>query len=194
MQATLMNVGDNARVISDKSNSRVTIEIGQMIETNIHDVHYNMISRAAATDTLLVVPKGIKRSPRLHKIMELMQVVATGPYDEVLSGYATVIEQGDIIRLRPTRTEMRLNLREQARAEVLRASKKVNIREQGDEVTRQNPKTIVTPPSEQRPEKTIKLPPSETQEPKVVGPGKISDELKQMMTADSGRGVQTVED
>lgn len=162
MQATLMNVGDNVRVVNDKSNIAVTIGIGQIVETNIHDVHFHMIRRAVTTETLLIVPRGVKQSARLRTIMRLLRDVESESYDELLTEYATVIEQGEVLNLRPTRTEMRLQLRDAARHEVdtaLRAQK-VNIREQGDEVTRQPaaPQKVVVPPAETQQPKRVESP------------------------------------
>lgn len=161
MQATLLNFGDNTRVVNNMQNTAVSIGIGQVVETDIHDVHYHMIRRSIATETLLVVPKDVKQSPRLQTIMQLLKGIETEPYDELLRTYFTVIPQREDIKLRPNRTEMRHQLRDHARFEVATALKlqsKVVIHEQGDDVTRrrEEPKTVVVPPPEsQEPKKII---------------------------------------
>lgn len=151
MQATLMNFGANTRVINDMNNAAVSIGIGQIVETDIHDVHFHMIRRAIATETLLVVPKEVKQTPRLQTIMQLLRGIEAEPYDELLTLYLTVVPQGETLNLRPTRIEMRFQLLDHARREVaiaLQLQSKVNIREEGDDTTRNRdtPKKVETPP------------------------------------------------
>lgn len=159
MQAFLMNFGDNTRVVNDSSNTAVSIGIGELKECDIHDVHFHMIRRAIASETLLVVPKEVKKTERLGAIMNLMRELMTESYEDVLAKYNMLetTEDGEAPRLRPTRDQMRLTLRDMARAEVavaLRLQSKVVIHEQGDEVTRRV------------------VPPEETQRPDVVEPKK----------------------
>lgn len=158
MQATLINFGDNTRVVNDSTNTAVSIGIGELKECDIHDVHFHMIRRAIATETLLVVPKDVRKTERLNAIMQLMRELMTESYDDVLTKYNMLgsdTEDGEAPRIRPTRDQMRKQLRDVARQEVavaLRLQSKVNIREQGDEVTRKV------------------VPPAETQTPDVVEP------------------------
>lgn len=141
MQAYLLNFGDNTRVVNDTSNSAVSIGIGELKECDIHDVHFHMIRRGVANETLLVVPKDVRRTERLDAIMALMRELMTEAYDDVLAKYNMLGDaDDDAPRIRPTRDQMRHHLRDLARQEVATALKlqsKVNIREQGDAVTRQ---------------------------------------------------------
>jgi len=165
MQAYLLNFGDNTRVVNDSSNTAVSIGIGELKECDIHDVHFHMIRRAIATETLLVVPKDVKKTERLNTIMSLMRELMTEPYEAVLEKYNMLggsDEDGEAPRIRPTRDQMRLQLRDLARQEVaaaLRLQSKVNIREQGDERTRQpvqkEPETIIAPEAKEPPPKPV---------------------------------------
>jgi hypothetical protein len=164
MQAFLLNFGDNTRVVSDSKNVAVSIGIGELKECDIHDVHYHMIRRAVAKETLLVVPKEVKRTERLNAIMTLMRELMTEPYEDVLAKYNLLGDDDpEHVKIRPTREQMRHQLKDIARQEVataLRLQSKVNIREEGDEVTRKP----ATPPTEQ-PE-VIKVP--EQPPPQVI--------------------------
>lgn len=160
MQAYLMNFGDNTRVVNDSHNAAVSIGIGELKECDIHDVHFHMIRRAVATETLLIVPKEVRQSERLSAIMSLMRELHTESYDDVLAKYNLLgVEHDDEApKIRPTRDQMRLMLRDLARQEVaaaLRLQSKVVIHEQGDPVTRNRPDNItkelpghVAPPKE----------------------------------------------
>jgi hypothetical protein len=170
MQVTLMNFGANTRVVNDSNNTAVSIGIGQIVETDVHDVHFHMIRRCVATETLLVVPKDVKQSDRLRSIMELLRGIETEPYDELLTQYFKVIPQGEDINIRPHRTEMRLQLLDHARREVavaLQLQSKVNIREEGDKVTRdRDPKTVVVPPEESQNPKKVESPDAKDKAPR----------------------------
>lgn len=164
MQAFLLNFGDNTRVVCDSKNVAVAIGIGELKEFDIHDVHFHMIRRGVAKETLLVVPKEVRRTERLDAVMTLMRELMTEPYDDVLAKYNLLgDEDPEHVKIRPTRDQMRHQLKDIARQEVaiaLRLQSKVNIREEGDEVTRKP----ATPPTEQ-PE-VIKVP--EQPPPQVI--------------------------
>lgn len=162
MQAYLLNFGANTRVVNDSSNMAVSIGIGELKECDIHDVHFHMIRRAVATETLLVVPKDVKKTEQLSAIMGLMAKLQTEAYDEVLAEYNLLGgngEDNEDPKVRPSRDQMMLMLRDMARKEVataLRLQSKVIIREQGDDVTRRpvprpEPKTIIAPEAKQPP-------------------------------------------
>lgn len=169
MQAFLLNFGDNTRVVCDSKNVNVAIGIGELKECDIHDVHFHMIRRAVARETLLVVPKEVRRTERLDAIMTLMRELMTEPYDDILAKYNLLgDEDPEHIKIRPTRDQMRHQLKDIARQEVaaaLRLQSKVNIREEGDAVTRGFPLKESERPPEHPPE-TIKVPPQEP--PKVI--------------------------
>lgn len=149
MQAFIINFGDNTRVVNDSTNVPMSIGIGELKECDIHDVHYHMIRRAIATETLLVVPKDVRRTERLNAIMSLMREIQTEPYDDVLAKYNMLDHDehsDEPTKIRPTRDQMRQLLRDEARREVataLRLQSRVIIHEQGDEVTRK-----IVPPQE----------------------------------------------
>jgi hypothetical protein len=159
MQAQLLNFGDNTRVVSNINNEAVSIGIGQIVECDIHDVHFHMIRRAIATETLMVVPKEVRPSPKLNAITALLRGIETEPYDELLVAFNKALpgpglEEG---LYRPTRDQIRLALREAARIEVaavLHLQSKVTIHEQGDPVTRQEVPKVVTPPKVETPKET----------------------------------------
>lgn len=144
MQAFLMNFGDNSRVVNDAANAAVMIGIGKIVECDIHEVHFQMIRRAVGTETLMAVPRETRITPRLRTIMDILIGIDTQPYDELLQAFFKAlpppgIEEG---QYRPTRDMIRVALREAARKEVgaaLQLQSKVNIREQGDAITRQVP-------------------------------------------------------
>ena len=175
MQAYLLNFGANTRVVNDSNNVAHSIGIGELKECDIHDVHFHMIRRAVATETLLVVPKDVKKTEQLNAIMGLMKKLQVDAYDDVLMEYNLLGGNGDDNdepRVRPTRDQMMLVLRDMARKEVaaaLRLQSKVTIREQGDEVTRREvpreppPKVIETPESREPPPKPV--PPKKAKKP-----------------------------
>lgn len=168
MQTTLMNFGDNSRVVSDINNGAILIGIGEIVECDIHDVHFNMIRRAIATETLMAVPKDVRPTPKLKSIMELLRGLEVLPYDELLQKFFEVlpppgVEEG---AYRPTRGMIRIALGEASRLEVAAALKlqsRVVIHEQGDKVTRQE----VPPPT--KPEVIDK---SKEPKPDTNAPGK----------------------
>lgn len=164
MQVQLLNFGDNTRVVNDISNGPVSIGIGKLVECDIHDVHFHMIRRAIATETLMVVPKDVRKSARLVALMKLLEGLEVEPYDELLAGFNEVLPPPGLEEqaYRPTRDQMRLALREASRKEVaaaLQLQSRVTIREEGDKVTRQE----VPPPA---PAKEIKTPEATTPPPK----------------------------
>lgn len=135
MQAYLMNFGANTRVVNDSKNMPISIGIGELKECDIHDVHFHMIRRGVAKETLLVVPKELKRTERLIAIMDLIRVIETDPQDVVTKMFHEIVpadETGNLIA-RPTRGQMRAALMHHARIEVaavLRLQSKVFIREE----------------------------------------------------------------
>lgn len=164
MQATLMNFGDNTRVVCDVNNKQIVIGIGKIVETDIHDAHFHMIKRAVKTDTLMVVPKTAVMSDRLLQITGLLESLDGENYDDALRHFNELLPNDGTAKFRPTRDMIRVALRETARDEVGRAlgmASRVMIHEEGDQTTRKDP--------EPEP-KTIVVPPEETQQPKVVEP------------------------
>lgn len=180
MQVHLLNFGDNTRVVNDMNNAAVSVGIGEVKECDIHDVHFHMIRRAIASETLLVVPKDVRKNERLTAIMSLMQELHTEPYDDVLAKYNVleVAGEDEAPKIRPTRDQMRLTLRDLARQEVaiaLKLQSKVNIREEGDAVTRdRDPKTIVVPPSETQQPKRVETPDAKDKAPRKASGSKKS--------------------
>jgi hypothetical protein len=166
MQATLLNFGGNTRVVNDNENKPVPIGIGAIVECNIHDVHFHMIRRAVANETLMVIPHDARLTPKLSGIMELLRGIETEPYEELLQRFFEVLpppglEEG---AYRPDRSMIRHALLEASRVEVaktLRLQSRVVIREQGDEITRTEVPPLGQP-------KTIEVPPQDP--PKVIDP------------------------
>lgn len=146
MRTTLMNFGDNIRVVSDVSGAQKSIAIGEMIAMDLHEVHYNMINAGSATDTLIIVPEDAEMSDKLKGIMGLMAELREGDEAEMIQRFTEVMGPNPE-SLRPTRSMMQLALREVARKEVrtakaawIMSGKKVPIREEGDKETRKEPK------------------------------------------------------
>lgn len=138
MHAVLMNFGDNTRVVYDTSNKPFAIDIGQIVEAEIQEVHFHMIRRAVGTDTLMIVPKDAKISPKLQAIMDMLKSIETDPYDVVLQKFNEVGAEKrdeDHVPLKPTRSNMRRMLLDLAKFEVAKAlhmTSKVVIKEEGD--------------------------------------------------------------
>jgi outer membrane biosynthesis protein TonB len=158
MQATLLNFGDNTRVVCDTSNKPFEIGIGKIVEADLHDLHFNMIRQAVATDTLMVVPKETRMSEKLRAITTMLEAIETAPYDELLKSFLDMVPgDGDTQSFRPTRHQMRTALATLARVEVGKAlglASRVVIREEGDEVTRRQPdeiEKIIQQPEEPKP-------------------------------------------
>jgi hypothetical protein len=175
MQAYIMNFGDNTRVVNDSSNTAFSIGIGELKECDIHDVHYHMIRRGIATETLLVVPKEIRKTERLEAIMALLKGIAEDPYEEVLQRYNEIVETPENVTLRPTRDHMRLTLRGVARTEVAKAlqmQSKVVIHEQGDAVTRQEIPKQPPPEKIESPDRKDKAPREPAKKAKSAKPSK----------------------
>lgn len=135
MQAYLMNFGANTRVVNDSSNMPVSIGIGELKECDIHDVHFAIIRRSVGTETLLAVPKEVKRSERLILIMDILKVIESEAIDVLTAKFHEIVpadETGKLVA-RPTRQQMRAALMHHARIEVataLRLQSKVFIREE----------------------------------------------------------------
>lgn len=163
MQVSLMNFGGNTRVVNDMNNAAVSIGIGKIVECDIHDVHFHMIRRAVASETLMVVPKEVRMTPKLVAIMDLLRGLDSEPYDELLAAFFKAlpppgVEEG---QFRPTRDQIRLALLLASRREVAAALKlqsRVTIHEQGDEVTRKEPEQPTKQP-EKAPEVKEPTPP-----------------------------------
>lgn len=165
IQAVLMNFGDNTRVVYDIKNKPFAIEIGQVVEADIHDVHFHMIKRGVATDTLMVVPKEAPISPKLQAILDILKSIETDPYDQLLQKFNVVAAEirNEEVPLQPARHMIRRLLRDLAKYEVAKAlhmTSKVVIHEQGDETTRQvvpppqpEPKVVTPPPDDKAPAK-----------------------------------------
>jgi hypothetical protein len=136
MQATMMNFGNNTRVVSASDGKPIRIEVGSIIDADIHEVHFNMIRNAVANETLLVVPKDVKPTEKLAGIMELMKRVDTEEEHALIRRF-TEIAGPNPENIRPTRGMIRIALREIARTEsrktmmnyVMGTNTKVNIRE-----------------------------------------------------------------
>jgi hypothetical protein len=140
MQATLLNFGDNTRVVCDSGNKPIAISIGEVIDCDIHDAHFHMIKRAVKTDTLMVVPKETRISEKLQGIIDVLKMASVEPYEVLLQRFNEVVPYDEERSLRPTRGAMLAALRDIASYEVAKAlhmTSKVVIREEGDEVTRQ---------------------------------------------------------
>lgn len=180
MQAMLMNFGDCTRVVCDSKNNPVVIDIGKVVDTDIHDAHFHLIKRGVATDTLMIVPKGAKISDKLQRIVALLKAIEEAPYDDVLREFNEVVPYDEENGARPARHEMRRLLRDQARYEVAKAlhmQSKVTIHEQGDEVTRQPVgddhsdgmlREIIAPPKQ----------PATPQEPEAPAPAPVRKAAK----------------
>lgn len=139
MQAMLLNFGDSTRVVCDSNNSPVVIDIGKVVESDIHDAHFHLIKRGIATDTLMVVPKGARVSDKLQSIVGLMRSMDEEPYDALLTEFNKVVPYDEENGFRPARHEMLRLLRDLARHEVaksLHMQSRVVIHEEGDAVTR----------------------------------------------------------
>lgn len=142
MKTTLMNFGDNIRVVSDVDGMQKSIGIGEMVTMDMHEVHYNMINAGSSTETLIIVPEDAEMSDKLKGIMGLMAELREGDEAEMIARFTEVMGPNPD-SLRPTRSMMQIALREVARKEVrtakaawIMSGKKVPIREEGDEETR----------------------------------------------------------
>lgn len=147
MQATLMNFGDNTRVVRDSHNQQVTIGIGEIKSADIHEVHFNMIKNGQGSETLLIVPDSVDPTPKLKGIMELMPDLATADEHSLINRFTAICGPAPEGSVRPSRAMIRVALREQARTEARKTianailaekegTTKATIREQGDKNTR----------------------------------------------------------
>jgi hypothetical protein len=153
MQTVLMNFGDNIRVINDAQNIPHAIDIGKIVELDVHEVHLRMLKAGVADETLIVVDHDMLKyaSKRLVTIMECLHGLNGEDYDALLEKFNS-INGPNPDNIRPTRDMLCIALRELARqeaAKMIRTSgrpsapaspPKTFIREQGDEVTRQDQK------------------------------------------------------
>ena len=137
MQIVLLNFSDAPRSLVDRRNRNVTVGVGEMKAADIHESHFAMLKRG----TFLALPEEITIPERTLAAVKLMGVVATIPYEELLQQFWGLAER-DPHRLRPTRDEIRLALRDIAQDALATigvgrpAPKRVSITEQGDENTR----------------------------------------------------------
>jgi len=145
MRAILMNFGDNTRVVHDVMNMPISVGIGKIRECDMHKVHYDMIRKGLATDTLMLVPADAEMPAHLSLIMGVLEAVDTEPYDELLQRAVEVIGKENV-KLRPNRDMIRVALRDLARelvsqifAGVQPPPPRVPIKEEGDEDTRNDP-------------------------------------------------------
>lgn len=166
MQTVLMNFGDNKRVISDVNNAPIQIDIGQMLEADVHPVHLGMIQRSLRSETLIVVDEDTLKyaTQRFVDILWVLKHIDDEDYDTVLNRF-NAINGPNPDSLRPTREMVRIACRELARKEVremmdkrareeteaaMAGNNRVTIREQGDPVTRAE----IVPPGADKPNRS----------------------------------------
>lgn len=111
MHVRLINFGDALRVIHNAANEAVAIPIGEYRDVTLAGFIYNFIRDAMKRgDTLVMMPVGTDFPTELEPVVDLLRVVDTAPYDELVQKAHGVIGN-DSIGLRPTRTEVRQALR-----------------------------------------------------------------------------------
>ena len=110
MQITLMNFGDNKRVIHDIANKPTLIDIGQMRKMSVNRVTFNFIKACAHTDPLVMVPDDLVIPAPIKESLMLLGVVDTEEYDSLLSR-TTKLTGVDYNKMRPSRGEIRELLR-----------------------------------------------------------------------------------
>lgn len=174
MQIVLLNFSDAPRSLNDRRNRTITVAVGEMKAADIHDIHYSMLK----SGTFLALPEEIEIPETVRQAVELMGVVSTTPYDELLTRFWGLAGK-DASRLRPTRDMMRLALRDIAQNTLAEigvgkpAPKRVTITEEGDEDTRREPGEQPPPvkePDEKQPEAPIK---TQTTRTKINRPGDV---------------------
>jgi hypothetical protein len=169
MQIVLLNFSDATRSLVDRRNRTVNVAVGEMKRADIHEAHFGMLKRG----TFLALPEEIEIPEAVAAAVELMGVVSTTPYDELLTRFWGLAGK-DASRLRPTRDFMRLALRDIAQNALASigvgapAPKRVTITEEGDEKTRQEPEeekppvrepdTEEKPPQQARPKTKVNRP------------------------------------
>lgn len=140
MQAMLLNFGDATRVVCDMNNNPLVINVGQVVDADVHDAHFYMIKRGIKTDTLMIVPNECSISDKLRGCIDVIKILDDEPYSTLLQRFNEVVPYDEENTRRPTRNKMRTVLCDLARYEVAKAlhmQPDVTIHEQGDETTRQ---------------------------------------------------------
>lgn len=137
MQATLLNFGDCTRVIRDMGGGPLAIDAGDVLSADVHEAHFRMIAAGVRTDSLMIVPQGVEISGKLKGVVDLLRQARQMTYNEFLNRFNDIVPFDDEDNgLRPSATRMMAALCDIARHEVAMALARVDIREQGDPVTR----------------------------------------------------------
>lgn len=171
MNIVLLNFSDAPRSLIDRRNRTITVAVGEMRRADIHEAHFGMLKRG----TFLALPGEVDIPARVTAAVELMGVVDTTQYDELLGKFWDLAGR-DPNRLRPTRDYIRLALRDIAQNALAEigvgkpAPQRVTITEEGDENTRRDPDDPPPPVREPDPPPPSQQPPPRQQRPQSNRP------------------------
>lgn len=112
MQVTLLNFGDNERIVHLIDGMPHSIPIGQSAKVDLDEAIVKFIRRAMPTDTMIIVEDDHLITPEFRHLMETLSQVSTRDYDQLLEQVVGMIGAKNLPQIRPTRTEIRLKLRQ----------------------------------------------------------------------------------
>jgi len=114
-EVTLVNFGDNDRVISDASDGFHTIKPGKSAKLTLDKVTHDILIRAMSrhSDPLVVLADDQEVPQSVREVLDLMSVASETSYDVLLASASKIVGM-DPHRLRPTRLEIIRMLRDTA--------------------------------------------------------------------------------
>lgn len=112
MKALLMNFGLGLRVIHDIDKMPKGIEVGKTLDIELDPVTARFIEKAQLTDTLMMIPLDGEMPKELTEIAGILREMDDVPYEEILTRTIMLIGKENVPKLRPTRPELRICLRD----------------------------------------------------------------------------------
>lgn len=180
---TLVNFGDNLRVVYDIDARFIQIKPGEVRAAALPAVTMDFIKKAMATDTLCVFDTTVELPERIKTCLSILAVVATEDYDKLLQRTTDLVGKEAIGTTRPTRGEIMGILKP-----IAVMGQKVTIKEQVP--TKDDPRRT---PSEQMPPAPDRSKPDNIPTPNTA-PGNTQQEYRSSMPAadDHSDGVLDV--
>lgn len=110
---TLLNFGDNTRVIHNITNQPVIITTGAMASVTLAEAAVKLMANVNGNDTLVMVPPDIELPDDFVSLMNTLATLHTIPYDQMVSNVSVLLGR-DALKLRPSVAQVRVKLRDVA--------------------------------------------------------------------------------
>lgn len=159
MKCSLVNFGDNLRIVLDINKRPINVAPGEVKSANLDVAYVAFISRAMKTDPLCVFETDQVLDADTIECLAIMANIASADYDSVLVRTTALIGAEAVGQTRPSRGQLMALLRD-----VAIKAQKVRINEQVP--TKDDPRRT---PSEQRPPAPDRSKPPEPVKPNNPG-------------------------